>query len=183
MEAPQKAPPAPSSSSPSPVVHDRKKLVTSQGRYVTLLYPLILSFLFISILVSSLNYESNPWNFFPFPSAKSSNTSRMAICLVGGARRFELTGPSILEHVLNVFPEADLFVHSNLDENSFKLGLLRLAPRITEVRIRRPVTLPETEEQRKVLTRSNSPNGIQVLLLIIDPPFSFSKLFQLLAKI
>jgi hypothetical protein len=158
MEAPQKAPP----SSPSPAVSDSKKLVNSQGRYVTLLYPLVLFFLFIAILVSSLNFESNPWNFFPFPSTKSSNTSRMAICLVGGARRFELTGPSILEHVLNVFPEADLFVHSNLDENSFKLGLLRLAPRIAEVRIRRPVTLPETEEQRKVLTNSNSPNGIQV---------------------
>ncbi|KAJ4807862.1 E3 ubiquitin-protein ligase UBR3 [Rhynchospora pubera] len=163
-EAPQKAPPPP----PSPAAHDTKKSIPSQGaRYVTLLYPLIFFFLFITILVSSLNYETVPWNFFPFPSAKSSNP-RVAICLVGGARRFELTGPSILEHVLNVFPEADLFVHSNLDENSFKLGLLRLAPRVTEMRIRRPAMLPETRQQKRVLTKSFSPNGIQGLLQYFD---------------
>lgn len=157
MDAPLKASPPP----PSPAKHDSNKLANSHGRYFRLLYPLILFVLFISVLICSLNYESIPWNYFPFPSEKYS-TSRMAICLVGGARRFELTGPTILEHVLNVYPEADLFVHSNLDENSFKLSLLRLAPRVTEMRIRKPGILPETEEQRRVLTKSNSPNGIQV---------------------
>ncbi|XP_078177935.1 uncharacterized protein LOC144572297 [Carex rostrata] len=162
MDAPLKAPPPP----PSPAMHDSNKLGNSHGRYFKLLYPLIVFVLFISIIVCSLNYESIPWNY-SFPSEKYS-TSRMAICLVGGARRFELTGPTILEHVLNVYPEADLFVHSNLDENSFKLSLLRFAPRVTEMRIRKPGILPETEEQRRVLTKSNSPNGIQGLLQYFD---------------
>ncbi|KAF2324765.1 hypothetical protein GH714_016699 [Hevea brasiliensis] len=56
--------------------------------------------------------------------------SRMAVCLVGGARRFELTGPSIVENILNVYPNSDLFLHCPLDENAFKFSLLKLAPRI-----------------------------------------------------
>lgn len=90
----------------------------------------------------------------------------MAICLVGGTRRFDLTGPSILKHVLNAFPEADLFVHSNLDKNTFKLSLLQSAPRVTEVRIRRPVVFNETEEQRTLLSAGSLPNGIQVCYIM-----------------
>lgn len=88
--------------------------------------------------------------------------SRMAVCLVGGARRFELTGPSIVEKILKVYPNSDLFLHSPLDQNSFKFSLLKSAPRLASVRIFEPKTLPETDPQLRVLTAANSPNGIQV---------------------
>ncbi|KAI3925147.1 hypothetical protein MKW98_009797 [Papaver atlanticum] len=91
--------------------------------------------------------------------------SRIAVCLVGGARKFELTGPSIVENVLNVYPNADLFLHSPLDKDSFKFSIFKdIAPRIASIRIFNPTKLNETEFQRRVLTPSDSPNGIQGLL-------------------
>lgn len=94
--------------------------------------------------------------------SKGLNGSRIAVCLVGGARRFELTGPSIIEKILNEYPNSDLFLHSPLDGNAFKLSLLKTAPRIAAVRIFQPKPIPETEPQLRVLTARNSPNGIQV---------------------
>ena len=88
--------------------------------------------------------------------------SRVAVCLVGGARRFELTGPSIVEKILEEYPNSDLFLHSPLDQNAFKFSLLKTAPKLASVRIFEPKPLPETEIQSRVLTAQNSPNGIQV---------------------
>ncbi|PSS31203.1 hypothetical protein CEY00_Acc04499 [Actinidia chinensis var. chinensis] len=101
--------------------------------------------------------EANRWK-------SELERSRMAVCLVGGARRFELTGPSIVEEILKVYPNSDLFLHSPLDSNAFKFSLLKIAPRIASVRIFKPRPIPETESQARVLTASNSPNGIQGLL-------------------
>lgn len=95
---------------------------------------------------------------------KELDRSRIAVCLVGGARRFELTGPSIVENILKEYPSSDLFLHSPLDGNSFKYSLLKNAPRIASVRIFQPKPLPETESEVRVLTSRNSPNGIQGLL-------------------
>ncbi|KAJ3693946.1 hypothetical protein LUZ60_009426 [Juncus effusus] len=170
MDAKRAAPPLPLL---SPANYSKCKY---SRRSLTSVCPLILFLLVIFVLVASRNYEKAHFIFSSVSSPKSAETtslsptqsSRIAICLVGGARRFELTGPSILKHVLNVFPEADLFVHSNLDENSFKLGLLKWAPRVTEVRIRRSTWLEETEGQKRVLTKNNSPNGIQGLLQYFD---------------
>lgn len=88
--------------------------------------------------------------------------SRIAVCLVGAARRFELTGPSIVEHLLKGHPNSDLFLHSPYDKNSYKLLLLKGSPRIAAVRIFRPQRIRETESQARVLTGLNSPSGIQV---------------------
>lgn len=88
--------------------------------------------------------------------------SRIAICLVGGARRFELTGPSIIRYLLDDFPNADLFLHTPLDKDSYKLSLLNGAPRIAAVRIFTQRPIPTTESQERVLTANGSPNGIQV---------------------
>uniref|UniRef100_A0A7C9CV18 DUF7796 domain-containing protein n=1 Tax=Opuntia streptacantha TaxID=393608 RepID=A0A7C9CV18_OPUST len=90
--------------------------------------------------------------------------SRIAVCLVGGARRFELTGPSILDRILDEYPNADLFLNSPLDPNSFKLSLLKFASRVASFRVFKPSPIPETESQVRVLTAANSPNGIQGLL-------------------
>ncbi|XP_026460718.1 uncharacterized protein LOC113361832 [Papaver somniferum] len=91
--------------------------------------------------------------------------SRIAVCLVGGARKFELTGPSIAENILNVYPNADLFLNAPLDKDSFKFSILKdVAPRIASIRIFQPTKLNETEFQRRVLTAYGSPNGIQGLL-------------------
>ncbi|KAI6690646.1 hypothetical protein NL676_027474 [Syzygium grande] len=90
--------------------------------------------------------------------------SRIAVCLVGAARRFELTGPSIVEHLLKGHPNSDLFLHSPYDKNSYKLLLLKGSPRIAAVRIFHPQQIRETESQARVLTGLNSPSGIQGLL-------------------
>ncbi|XP_071703617.1 uncharacterized protein [Rutidosis leptorrhynchoides] len=90
--------------------------------------------------------------------------SKIAVCLVGGARRFELTGPSIIENILEEYPNADLFLNSPVDSNSFKFSLLKSAPKIAVIRIFKQEVMPETDAAVRVLTASNSPNGIQGLL-------------------
>ncbi|XP_057974369.1 uncharacterized protein LOC131162184 [Malania oleifera] len=92
------------------------------------------------------------------------NASRIAVCLVGGARRFELTGPSIVERILREYPRSDLFLHSPVDRDAYKFSLLKDAPRVASVRLFEPAPVPETESQLRVLTAHNSPNGIQGLL-------------------
>lgn len=95
------------------------------------------------------------------------NRSKIAICLVGGARRFELTGPSIIENLLQAYPNSDFFLHSPLDKDSFKFSLLKGAPKTTKlvsIRIFKPKHIQETEVQSRVLTAGGSPNGIQGLL-------------------
>ncbi|OWM81189.1 hypothetical protein CDL15_Pgr007220 [Punica granatum] len=160
-------------------------------RFLTLTIPALSLFVFVTITFTPSNpYNPFSSNFAPLrsfflvdrpnhhPAANSSSfgaanhspaegggvRGRMAVCLVGGARRFELTGPSIVERVLKVYPEADLFLHSPYDKNSFKLLLLSKAPRIAWVRIFQPQPMPETQPELRVLTSSGSPNGIQGLL-------------------
>jgi len=99
--------------------------------------------------------------------------SRMVVCLVGGARRFELTGPSIVKNILHqVYPNSDLFLHSNFDDKAFKFSLLKSVPRLASVRIIHPKPLPETLPQLRVLTAANSPNGIQVCFPFYLPWFA-----------
>ncbi|CAH9115837.1 unnamed protein product [Cuscuta epithymum] len=131
-----------------------------------LLFPLSL------LLIASLPSSSSAvfghllsifGRFEPLPSAEL-NRSRIAVCLVGGARRFELTGPSILQRILRAYPNSDLFLHSPLDSNAYKFSLLRAAPRIASVKIFKPAPINATESQTRVLTAAHSPNGIQGLL-------------------
>ncbi|KAL2633933.1 hypothetical protein R1flu_005412 [Riccia fluitans] len=91
-------------------------------------------------------------------------TPRVAICLVGGARAFELTGLSIKKYILDVYEHTDVFLHVPVDENTHKLTLLRDASKFAAARLFVPKHIPETRIQQEVLTGANSPNGIQGLL-------------------
>ncbi|ESW08139.1 hypothetical protein PHAVU_009G021800 [Phaseolus vulgaris] len=146
-------------------------------RLTGLIIPLVLFFIFFSLHYSS---TSNGFNAFypvqfllrlPFASEddRGSNKeellrSKIAVCLVGGARRFELTGPSIIENILKEYPNSDLFLNTPLDSNTFKFSLLKFAPNVAAVRIFHPEPLPVNESHVRVLTAHNSPNGIQGLL-------------------
>ncbi|CAN1139091.1 hypothetical protein LINPERHAP2_LOCUS11062 [Linum perenne] len=122
-------------------------------------------FIFLILIVisfSATTFMSCYFNLFsgrelqPSRSFSVIKRSRMAVCLVGEARMFELTRPSIIENVLKVYPNAELFLHSPLDNNSFKFSLLKSAPRIASVRIFRPSYIPETESTlRRVRGGSN----------------------------
>ncbi|KAG0457035.1 hypothetical protein HPP92_021860 [Vanilla planifolia] len=121
----------------------------------------------VSYISSTMRSSSS---HHPSISASSScdstivKATKMAICLVGGARRFELTGPSIVKHVLQEYPNADLFLHGPLDQNAYKFFLLKTAPRIAAVRIFDPHRIAETKMQLRVLSSGDSPNGTQGLL-------------------
>eukprot|EP01018_Ginkgo_biloba_P019056 Gb_20265 [translate_table: standard] len=92
---------------------------------------------------------------------KKPSNSRVAICLVGGARKFELTGPSLLKYVLNRYNNSDVFLHSPFDKDSHKFSLLKDSSNLAAVRIFTPQWITETSQQAEVLTSSGSPNGLQ----------------------
>lgn len=66
-------------------------------------------------------------HLYNYVRGESVNKNRIAICLVGGARRFELTGPSLLKYVVNRYNNSDIFLHAPLDKDSYKFGLLNQA--------------------------------------------------------
>nr|GFC13490.1 DEP domain-containing mTOR-interacting protein [Tanacetum cinerariifolium] len=110
----------------------------------------------------AISTRSHHPDFAPFIPLKQSVKLLKQPQHIGGARRFELTGGSIIENVLKEYPNADLFLNSPLDENSFKFSTLKSVSRIGGIRIFKPEVIPETDEALRVLTASNSPNGIQV---------------------
>lgn len=146
-----------------------------EWHFLVLLFgPLsLLIYLLLPLLYPSAtpitSFFVNPFSSSPPPdpgpglSGKAElDRARIAICLVGGARHFELTGPTIVKNILAEYPNADLFLHSPLDRDAFKFSLLTVAPRIAAIRIFVPENIPETESQGRVLSSSGSPNGIQV---------------------
>lgn len=158
--------------SPRKTMHFTKMVSNLDWRFLLLLFSSLSLFLFFFSASSSAIFATGgaaeKQASSPDSTAASRKgeltRSRIAICLVGGARRFELTGPSIMDRILDEYPNADLFVNSPLDRNSFKFSILKFAQRVASVRVFKPGTIPESESQTRVLTAANSPNGIQGLL-------------------
>ncbi|KAL8233447.1 hypothetical protein R6Q59_019547 [Mikania micrantha] len=148
-------------------------------RFILLLIPPVSLLLLLlsttttttTTIINATGRHSTPQPVFQTGNATKTTSefellrrSRIAVCLVGGARRFELTGPSIVENVLKAYPNSDLFLNAPLDSDSYKFSLLKTAPRIAGVRILPASRVPETDAAVRVLTPRNSPNGIQGLL-------------------
>ncbi|KAH9308338.1 hypothetical protein KI387_036249 [Taxus chinensis] len=113
----------------------------------------------------------------------SQKKNRIAICLVGGARKFELTGPSLLKYVINRYNDSDVFLHAPLDNNSYKFSLLNKASSgLAAVRIFTPQRINETTMQAYVFTSTGSPNGLQGLLQyfnLVEGCLTMIKTYQL----
>ncbi|KAH9292828.1 hypothetical protein KI387_042003, partial [Taxus chinensis] len=98
----------------------------------------------------------------PPPEIKKN---RIAICLVGGARKFDMTGPSLLKYVVNRYNNSDVFLHAPFDKDSYKFSVLKEASSgLASVRIFTPQRINETELHNEVFTALGSPNGLQGLL-------------------
>ncbi|GJP75830.1 hypothetical protein CLOP_g6229 [Closterium sp. NIES-67] len=64
-------------------------------------------------------------------AVKGKPPSRVAICLVGGAREFHLTAPTLLRYLLPAYPSAHVFLLAPLDHSAHRLSLLAW-PRLGE---------------------------------------------------
>ncbi|EFJ27873.1 hypothetical protein SELMODRAFT_76377, partial [Selaginella moellendorffii] len=90
--------------------------------------------------------------------------SRVAICLLGQLRHFELTGPSIRKFVIDAHKDADIFLNVPLDENTWKIALLGVNARFRIARIFRAYDMLESTMHKELLKSKSSPNGVQGLL-------------------
>eukprot|EP00897_Mesotaenium_endlicherianum_P007289 jgi/Mesen1/6589/ME000338S05762 len=89
---------------------------------------------------------------------------RVAICLVGEARDFELTGPSIERHLLSAYPNSDVFVNMPFDESTRKLSLFANLTNLVHVRIFPSDSVNESAHPVDILRHRDSPSGLQGLL-------------------
>ncbi|CAI7855820.1 unnamed protein product [Closterium sp. NIES-53] len=60
----------------------------------------------------------------PPPPLRPQPPPRVAICLVGGAREFHLTAPTLQRHLLPAYPSAHVFLLAPLDHSAHRLSLL-----------------------------------------------------------
>ncbi|GJP53912.1 hypothetical protein CLOM_g13034 [Closterium sp. NIES-68] len=126
-------------------------------------------------------------------SHEVANPPLTAVCLVGGARDFEASGPSILHHLLPAYRPLHLFLLAPLDDKTSKLWALLHAAAdvdggdwssggsgagggggagaggvkgltIGGVRIVPNTDVTETRMSHALLTKSGSPHGVQGLL-------------------
>eukprot|EP00897_Mesotaenium_endlicherianum_P007881 jgi/Mesen1/7120/ME000369S06439 len=97
-----------------------------------------------------------------YTMARTLQAESVAICLVGGARAFDLTGLSIKEHLLAAYPNSDVFLHVPADENTHKLTALLGTRRIARLEVVAQRPMKEDATTAQVLKAKGSPNGVQV---------------------
>ncbi|GJP33270.1 hypothetical protein CLOM_g17819 [Closterium sp. NIES-68] len=73
------------------------------------------------------------------------------MCLIGGARHFELTAASLKRHVLSAYPGAHAFLIASLDGDAKKLALLAAHPSVVSVSVSRQARINETHFPTHVL--------------------------------
>lgn len=101
----------------------------------------------------------------PSPTSEPlyNDSRRIAVCLVGGARMFELTGRTLRKNLLDVYPNTDVFLHAPLDQDSHKFSLLA-GRNLRVAKIFTPQPIPESRIATEVITSWGSPHGMQGLL-------------------
>jgi hypothetical protein len=97
------------------------------------------------------------------PKFLYNDTRRIAVCLVGSARMFELTSQTLRKNLLDVYPNTDVFLHAPLDKDSHKFSLLT-GRNLRSARIFTPTRIPESHIASEVITSWGSPHGLQGLL-------------------
>ena len=101
--------------------------------HISSLFPSPPLSLLLAFLPPFPSLPSVPPSLRPFPSRSQVSSAppsswRTAVCLVGGARDFELSSPSIMRRLIpSLSPRVTVFLHSPLDENSRKLWALKWA--------------------------------------------------------
>jgi len=115
-----------------------------------------------------------PFTLFPqdeLEADKPSAGNRTAICLVGSARTFQATGPSILHFLVRQLePHADLFLNSPMDSDSAKMWILARAASVAAIRIFPAVDVDPDKYSTKVLRSLGSPKGVQVSAPLLLTP-------------
>jgi len=77
---------------------------------------------------------------------------------------FELTGLTLRRHLLDPYPNTDVFLHAPLDKDSHKFSLLAGSRNLRVVKIFKPRPIPQTSVTNEVITSWGSPHGMQGLL-------------------
>eukprot|EP00897_Mesotaenium_endlicherianum_P002167 jgi/Mesen1/1979/ME000147S01072 len=122
---------------------------------------LVIGAAFNSLLIAS-------YCFYGLKTIESSQVDELAVCLVGGAQAFDLTGWSIKENLLKAYPGSDVFLNVPIDENTHKLSVLLGTPRIASLAILPQGPMKEDEAALQVLKAGGSSNGLQGLLQYFD---------------
>ncbi|GAQ85767.1 RING/FYVE/PHD zinc finger superfamily protein [Klebsormidium nitens] len=134
--------------------------------WLAVLLPFLVLLVLIQLAQPLLKDEQSWWTkelFLQPPFAKVSEV-RTAICLSGGARSFELTGPSIKDRLLSAYPNSDVFLVVPFDADAHKLSLLAGTGNIVHAEVAVQALMREDDVSKELFDEIGSPNGVQGLL-------------------
>lgn len=126
--------------------------------------PFLVFLVLIQLAQPFLKDEQSWWTeeLFLLPPFAKVSEERTAICLSGGARSFELTGPSIRDRLLRAYPNSDVFLVVPFDPDAHKLSLLAGVGNIVHAEVAVQALMREDDVSRELFDEYGSPNGVQV---------------------